>query len=254
MILTGRVPSKIDPRTITMAQLRPLPTPPPQFTAADVTDWPTLGNDKAPCCTCAAAAHMIHNWTAAHAAPVLLSEDQVLATFVVVSGGAADGAEMLDVLRFWRRSGIAERKLRAYVALDPHNENDLRTTIYLFGAAYIGLSFPDFAVKEATDTSAVWAVPEGGAVGENAPRETNGHCVAAVGYDSDHLYVVSCGARRTMTWDFYRAYNDEAYALLSHDWYGDERKSPTGFALAELQGEIAALQAQVGATTGEHGA
>jgi len=246
VILTGRVPSRHDPRTIRMAQLSPLPAPPPQFTAAEVTVWPTLGNDKAPCCTCAAAAHMIHNWTAAHDAPVLISEDQVLATFVEVSGGAADGAEMLDVLRFWRRSGIAERKLRAYVALDPHRENDLRSTIYLFGAAYIGLSFPDFAVKEAC-TDAVWDVPEGGAVGENAPDAANGHCVAAIGYDTEHLYVVSCGARRSMTWEFYRAYNDEAYALLSHDWYGDGRRSPTGFDLNQLQMEIAALQQKVGA-------
>ena len=125
--------------------------------------------------------------------------------------------------------------------------NDLRSTMYLFGAAYIGLSFPDFAVKEAADTGAVWEVPKGGAVGENAPKIANGHCVAAVGYDSNYLHVISCGARRRMSWDFYRAYNDEAYALLSHDWYGDERRSPTGFEFRELQAEVAQLQQQVGA-------
>lgn len=248
MILVGRVPSKADPRTLQMAQLSNLPIPPAHYSAAAVPDWPILGNDKAPCCTCAAAAHMIHNWTAARDQPVLLSEQEVLATYVEVSGGAAGGAEMLQVLRFWRRSGIADRKLNAYVALAPHDAQYLRSTVYLFGAAYIGLSFPDFAVKEAGSPDREWKVPPGGATGENAPREANGHCVAVVGYDEDLLYVVSCGARWTMTWEFYRAYNDEAYAVLSHDWYGDERRSPSGFDLAELQGEIMLLQGKISAS------
>ncbi len=36
---------------------------------------------------------MIHNWTAANRDPVLVSEQQVLATFAVVSGGDPNGAE-----------------------------------------------------------------------------------------------------------------------------------------------------------------
>lgn len=191
---------------------------------------------------------MIHNWTAARNQPVLLSEQQVLAAYVEVSGGAADGAEMLQVLRFWRRSGIADRKLNAYVALDPHDQIYLRTTVYLFGAAYIGLSFPDFAVKQDKPPHRVWKLPPGGATGENAPRDANGHCVAVVGYDEDLLHVVSCGSRWTMTWEFYGAYNDEAYAVLSQDWYGEDRRSPNGFDLAELQREITVLQRKVGAS------
>ena len=81
-------------------------------------------------------------------------------------------------------------------------------------------------------------------MGENAPREANGHTVAAVGYDKDHLYVISCGVRRSMTWDFYRAYSDEAYAVLSPDWYGEERRSPSGFDLMALEREITVLRHQ----------
>ena len=230
MKVTGRVPSKPDARTLRMSQIRSrLPQPPAHYAAAKVPSWPVLGNDKEPCCTCAAAAHMIHNWTAAHCDPVLVSEQQVLATFAVVSGGDPSGAAMLEVLKFWRRSGIGERKLHAYVALDPHGKTDLQATIYLFGAAYIGLSFPDFAVKDAIrdaerderkGTSGPykeWTLPAGGATGANAPKASNGHCVAAIGYDADRIYFVSCGALRTMSWEFYRAYNDEAYAVLSEE-------------------------------------
>lgn len=248
MILAGRVRSKTDPRTLQMAQLSGLPEPPSIYSAAAVPSWPMLGNDKAPCCTCAAAAHLIHNWTAARDQPVLISEQAVLATYVEVSGGTADGAEMLQVLRFWRRSGISNRKLNAYVALDPHNGRNLRSTVFLFGAAYIGLDLPDFAVQQASSRERAWTVSPAGATGENAPRGANGHCVAVVGYDQDVLYVVSCGARWTMTWDFYHAYNDEAYAVLSQDWYGEERRSPNGFDLAELQREITVLQEKIPAS------
>ncbi len=243
-MIAGRVPSKPDPRTLHISQLPKLPVPPPRYAATDVPTWPVLGNDEVPCCTCAAAAHMIHNWTAAHDAAVVLSKDQVVATFVVVSGGAPDGAAMLDVLRFWRRSGIGDRRLRAYVALDPHAKEDVQASIYVFGAAYLGLSFPDFALEDAADDR-VWELPEGGATGENAPNPKNGHCVAAVAYDADGLRVVSCGVLRRMTWEFYQAYNDEAYAVLSRDWYGNERRSPSGFDLAELQREITALQLRI---------
>ncbi len=164
------------------------------------------------------------------------------------------------MLRFWRKSGIGERRLHAYVALDAHGKMDLKTTIYLFGAAYIGLSFPDFAVKDAIEDAMrdklkgtsgpykEWTLPSGGAKGLNAPKAENGHCVAAIGYDEDRIYFVSCGALRTMSWEFYGAYNDEAYAVLSEEWYGDDRKAPNGFDLAQLQREITELRQQATGT------
>ncbi len=261
MKVTGRVPSKPDARTLRMSQIMTeFPSPPAHYAAATVPSWPVLGNDKEPCCTCAAAAHMIHNWTAANRYPVLVSEQQVLATFAVVSGGDPSGAAMLEVLKFWRRTGIGERKLHAYVALDPHGKTDLQATIYLFGAAYIGLSFPDFAVEEAIQDAMrdkqkgtsgpykEWRLPAGGATGVNAPKKENGHCVAAIGYDEHRIYFVSCGTLRTMSWEFYRAYNDEAYAVLSEEWYGGDRKAPNGFDLAQLQREITDLRQQATGT------
>ena len=177
----------------------------------------------------------------------------MLATFVVVSGGNADGVEMLKVLRFWRKSGIDERRLHAYVGLDAKRAADLRATIYLFGAAYLGLSFPDFAVREAIADAErdarqgtrgpyrEWTLPRGGAKGENAPKTENGHCVAAIGYDERRIFFVSCGVR-TVSWAFYHAYSDEAYAVLSEEWYGKDEKAPNGFDLAELQREVTALR------------
>ena len=81
--------------------------------------------------------------------PVLVSEQQVLATFIVVSGGDAKWRQgCWTFCDFGANQGIDERKLHAYVATRPAAKRRIcEMAIYLFGAAYIGLSFPDFAVQ-----------------------------------------------------------------------------------------------------------
>ena len=61
-------------------------------------------------------------------------------------------------------------------------------------------------------------VPPGGAVGKAAPNPANGHCIPAVGYDARNLYVITWGEVKPMSWPFYEAYADEAYAVLSRDF------------------------------------
>jgi hypothetical protein len=238
----GRVRSRPDPHAVWLKQLSRMPQPPASFFPAQVDAWPMLGNDTVNCCTCAAAAHMIHAWSAARQQPVLIDEAHVLAAYIVVSQGSQGGAEMIDVLHYWRHNGISDRKLHNYVALDPHDENELRTAIYLFGSAYIGLGLPNFVMPGCAIPGVDWAIPASGTTGDAAPNAANGHCVAAIGYDQDRLHVVSCGSVRTMTWDFYRAYNEEAYAVLSPEWYGDEKRSPEGYNLSALEREISVLR------------
>jgi hypothetical protein len=44
-----------------------------------------------------------------------------------------------------------------------------------------------------------------------------------------------------MTWAFWEAYCDEAYAILSHDFL-EKNKTPDGFDLATLRADLKALQ------------
>lgn len=241
-IRPGRVRSRHDPHTVWLKQLGALPQPPEKFFPAFVDEWPMLGNDKENCCTCAAAAHMIHLWSAAWKQPVMVDEAHVLAAYIMVSQGASGGAEMIDVLHYWHQNGINERKLLQFVAIQPDDPKELRTAIFLFGSAYLGFNLPDFVMPSCSNPSIDWVLPEGGATGEAAPRPANGHCVAAIGFDENRLHVVSCGSVRSMSWDFYTAYNEEAYAVLSSEWCGAENRSPVGEDLSKLQRDISILR------------
>jgi len=129
------------------------------------------------------------------------------------------------------------------VQLEPKNDGQVRDAVYLFGACYIGVSLPDFAVKKNTDFLSIpWVVPPKGAVGDAAPNPHNGHCIPAVAYDSRNVYVVTWGALKSMTWQFYETYMDEAYAVLSPDWISAKMKtSPSGFKMAALQADLSAV-------------
>jgi hypothetical protein len=66
-----------------------------------------------------------------------------------------------------------------------------------------------------------------------------------VAYDSRSLTVVTWGALQTMTWGFWAAYCDEAYAILSPDYLkqkGGQTVAPSGFNLAQLQEDLADLK------------
>jgi hypothetical protein len=151
---------------------------------------------------------------------------------------------MLSVLKYWRKTGIGKDKITAFAALEPKNNVQAEDAINLFGNAYIGLALPNFAVPPDTNFLDIpWVVPAGGPTGSNAaPNPQNGHCIPAVGYDQRQLYVVTWGALKTMSWQFYDAYADEAFAVLSNDWISQKvGTSPSGFDLAALEQDLQAV-------------
>jgi len=239
----GRAPAVHDPRTLQLANyLRPtlLPAPPPQVNwSTKVTSWPMMANDKIGDCTTAAAGHCIEEWTTDVGTPVILPDSTIVAAYAAVSGynpvtGQHDvGANEIQVLNYWRQTGIGGHTIRAYVALEPGDLDHVRDTVFLFGNCYIGLALPTTA-----QTQAIWSVPPGGPVGQGAPGSWGGHAVPVVAYDPRGLTVVTWGALKRMTWGFWQAYCDEAYALLSDDFLSAD-KTPGGIDLAALQSDLA---------------
>ena len=59
-----------------------------------------------------------------------------------------------------------------------------------------------------------------------------------VGYDAERITVVTWGALKELTWEFWDRYCDEAYALISKDFLRDGR-SPAGFDMAALRRDLA---------------
>jgi hypothetical protein len=241
----GKLRPEIDKRTLHFGDYitTALAPPPPSANySGPVTAWPMMGNDQYGDCTCAAAGHMIEEWTANTGTEVTLTDQVILQAYNHFAHGNADaGASMLGVLKYWRKTGIGKDKIAAFAQLEPKNHPQAQDAINLFGNAYIGLALPNFAVPADTNFLDIpWVVPAGGAVGSDAaPNPQNGHCVPAVGYDQRQIYVVTWGALKTMTWQFYDAYADEAYAVLSPDWINQKvGTSPSGFNLAALQQDL----------------
>jgi hypothetical protein len=243
----GKNAPRHDVRTLQMAQyLQPeaLPKIPPSQEWYDkVSQWPMMMNNKIGDCTCAAAGHLIEEWTAYTGKEVTLSDNQIVAAYSAITGynpktGKNDnGAVELDVLKYWKSTGFAGRKISAFVGLEPANLDHIKASVFIFGGCYIGLALPISA-----QTQKIWSVPPGGLHGPGAPGSWGGHAVPVVAYDANGLTVVTWGALKQMTWGFWQAYCDEAYALLSPDWLKANDVAASGFDLAQLNADLNALK------------
>ena len=186
-------------------------------------------------------------WTANAGKELIIPDNKILAFYKHFSHGDPDaGANMLDVLKYWRTAGLAGDKIMAFVQIETGNNTQVMNAVNLFGNCYIGVSLPNFAVPKNTDPLQIpWVLPPGGATGkDNSPNPNNGHCIPAVGYDQRNIYVVTWGQLKSMSWQFYDAYMDEAYAVLSMDWINKKvGTSPSGFDLATLEKDLAQVTA-----------
>jgi hypothetical protein len=209
----------------------------------NVQNWPLYSNDKYADCTCAAAAHLIENWTAACGDQKTLTKAEVLDFYRhFTQPGPENDCNALTVLKFWRSNGLASHKIIAFAALERRNVQEIKKAVALFGGCYVGIALPKFAA-EAHDPPAVpWVVPPQGPVKDAAPDPEFGHCVAAVGYDKQDLYAISWARVKKMSWDFYMDYVDESYAILSDDFIS-RKNTPSGFDLEQLKLDLKTVQA-----------
>jgi len=249
----GKAAPRHDPRTLQFASYlspRDLPAPPPSvdYTKAVKGPWGMMGNDTIGDCTCAAAGHLIMEWTADTGAQADPTTQQVIEAYSAVTGydpttGANDnGAMETDVLNYWRKTGVAGHRILAYAALEPRSTTHVENAIDLFGGVYIGLALPKSA-----QTQTVWSVPPGGPTGDGRPGSWGGHAVPVLAYDSHGLTVITWGDTKTMTWQFWETYCDEAYAVLSMDFLkanpNDPKDpvAPSGFDLTALLDDLKAV-------------
>jgi hypothetical protein len=230
----GKHAYRPDARTLLLASyadLSVLPTPPATLdNSGKVPTWPMFGNDTLGDCTCAAAGHMVQLWTTLTGNPVTPTQTQVVAMYEAITGGADTGAQEVSVLKYWRKHPLDNHSVAAFVKLDLKNRPYIEVAASLFGGVYIGLALPGALDPR---NLAVWDVPASGPVGPWAP--TDGHAVNIVGYDAAGLTAITWGRVQRMTWNFWDAYCDEAWALLSKDFL---QHPPAGFNAAALQQDL----------------
>ena len=241
----GKLAPKKDKRTLKMANyitaLPPIPA---------AVDWShklaALGmmkNDVLGDCTCAAAGHAIQTWTGNVKKEVTISDKKVVAAYSAITGytpkdpNTDEGAVELDVLNYWRNKGIGGHKIGSYMAVQSKDQDHVRASIFLFGGTYCGVALPNSAQNQDVWDAAAGPDGEAGSWG--------GHAIWVLAYDKDFLTCVTWGELKKMTWAFWSSYCDEAYALLSPDWFSKKLfsrgPSPSGFDMAALAADLKEL-------------
>ena len=238
----GRLPAVHNLRTPRLADVlsQHLPEPPPtKDWGARFTSWPLwrngdqLSNHGATIpglgdCTAVGVASAIRVLTANRGGEELLTDDQVVGIYErngydptnpATDQGAveAGGSGVLD---HWCATGYdigrqAPDVLTGYGVVNARDRDSVRRAIAMLGGLYIGLSLPDYALS----TRGGWVYQAGATI-------AGGHCVFVSGYDSDWLYANTWGERQPMDWDFFAAFADEAYGLISRDWLDTHGTSP----------------------------
>lgn len=237
----GAVLPKARPPVLRLADyLRPgytLPNLPVDWTAKAM---PALSqmylNDTYGCCVISDAYHRVGVWTGndSDSGGIALGTDaEVLATYRIWNPGNQDnGCVITQVLDYCRDHGITvggvNHKIDGYVAIDWTNWDEVQIALFLFGTLPLGIRLP-----QAWTQQSIWDVTNSPIVG--------GHdvpCVAKMA--AGKIRISSWGRLFDITQAAFTSRNwiQEAYAVLSPDWYGKDGLAPNFIDVAALRADL----------------
>lgn len=255
-VKTGRLPYVHDSRTLDLSDylvqenISKIPAEYNWGKKIPPGKWGTLGNLKINDCTCASAGHLIMTWTSSIGKVHKPTTKAIVEAYSEITGfdpktdGIGEPIEAIKALKYWRKNGIAGRKISAFVKLDFKNRKELIQAIYLYGGCYIGMNLPKSAEKQYYKGKK-WTVPRSGPKGPGEPGSWLGHALIIVGYNKNELRAISWGREILMTFDFWEAYVDEAYAVFSEDFIKND-ETPTKINIDVLTRQIENLKKKAG--------
>ena len=227
--------------------LATLPTPPP---AVDYSKKPAagladiLGNDENGNCTIACAFHISDTLIANANAPANpdLNAANAVALYYQLTGGQDSGLDETSVLNFWMDQGLGPdgaHKISGYVAIDPTNETEVQTALWLFENLYFGIELPDAYVAgmDTMENGFTWGV-----VGP--PNPDNGHAFCGVGYSNKGITIDTWGLLGTMPFSAVGYYCSAIQGGQLFSVLGAEAvdvatdKVPSGFAWSQLLNDL----------------
>jgi hypothetical protein len=239
----GRKPVRHDDRTFAVRDYLPtLPDLPPSVNwGTKVINFGMLGNDTVGDCTIAGAGHAEVTWTANASVEFDPSTEQIIDDYSAITGydpedpSTDQGANMLDVLKYWRQTGIVGQQITAFMSVDWKNQQEVMASVFLFGCCYIGVNLPQSA-EDAFNAGQPWTdVTDQDILG--------GHCVLIVGYDPKGVWLVTWAKLVYASWAWLDTYCEEAYCPYSRaDWIESQGECPAGFDDDQLEADLASLE------------
>jgi hypothetical protein len=169
--------------------------------------------------------------------PVVTPSDQDVEDMYWGTGSEDIGRLSIDVLNYWRTTGMGGDTIDAYVQINPLDFNEVQTALWLFGGIYSGVALPLTAQQQQK-----WSV-----VGNpnldpaSLGGSWGGHAIPIVASIPHYGFTcITWGKKKGMTFKFWNTYVDEAYAVLSGDWISKVKNvAPNGFAFQDLQSDLA---------------
>jgi len=219
----GRKKARRDKRNLMFAKLLKAPLKLPAKYDFDVKHkgipTPMFLNDTYGDCVIAGRAHQTLRFELMEqGSKITIRDSDVLREYDKETGGVDSGLVVLDSLVLWRKNGwpIGSGKkkrtyrIKAFSELSPLQHAQVKQAIYLDVGVGIGLSLTD-AAEGQTQTGQVWDLVPGPG---GKPRSRNGHYVYVSGYNQVGPVCVTWGRKQQMTWRFFDACCDEAYAII----------------------------------------
>ncbi|WP_141692888.1 hypothetical protein [Leifsonia xyli] len=223
-----------------------IPTPPTRMGHQELSDSNMFANDRIGDCVCAGAGHETLLWNRESGRKVEITDKQVISMYSDITGydpkdpSTDQGTTVADAASWRRKKGLEDatgkrHRIAAYTSISPSNKTEHMQSIWLFSAVGIGFDVPRSAMVQFQNNEP-WEVVQG-----SQPEIVGGHYVAAVGYDTKYLYVITWGKIQKMSWDFLEKYNDESFTYLSKEFLDKKGKNPEGFDLEALKLDLSRL-------------
>ena len=176
-------------------------------------------NDQLGDCTIAGIDH-VWLWQATLAGlPYTYPGDPaVKSTYLGLTGGKDTGLQLQTVVNAGSTTGLFGHKLLGAGSIAAQDITTLKQTIDIFGSAYCAGVLPNTAETQ-FENNQPWTLEPG-----NNPG-LDGHCFTLVGYDASWLYACTWGAIQQVSYNWWRRYGTQAYALIG-DFYKTAGKGP----------------------------
>lgn len=249
----GRMPRGRDPRvphlSALIAGLKLPPAPDVDYTGG-LSNFGVMLNDRLGDCPSAAFYHSKQTMSYASTGVMVTEPDSCVLDLYERACGYNPGNPLTDqggseqvVLTYLSAFGAllsngSREKLLGFVEVDPRNIDDVFRTVFDCGGVYTGFIVPQWladAVQNDDALPPVWK--------EIGPASSESHAIWCPGFRRADgvIRFISWGDVYDMSVEFWAAFVDESYGLLSNDWIKNTGRTPAGMTMQQLEAAMAAL-------------